>query len=469
MSTRMARRRAWVVAALLSIGAGWRTDGGDTRRLADPPTRLDASTRVWSTPLPSWSNASPVLVGDALLVTAEPTWLIALDAQTGAERWRARHQEEDALSTPERVERDRQAATLASLRATLAQARLDLGAARAQAQRGADANDVQERIRSAGATITTLDLRIDALERELAPEVPAVIGEATPTPVTDGRTIVALFGNGVVGAWSLDGRRRWMRALEHAPGSMRGYDSGITASPQIVDGLVIVPAGRLVALDLETGETVWTGAPWRDFGSPAVTRVGDVAVVLTPDGRVLRARDGAELNSGLADLWYTGAVAVGDRAYWVGSMGDGRRPGSAWATAWTLHATQGGVAATHLWSTQLDVTGSVYASPATDGESLVTVDQAGHLVTLNARSGVVTSTRDLQAALGGTVYASPVLTAGFVLLSSEAGTLLFADAVNAEAAPVKTALGDTFRSTALAVGADLYVRRRLVVERYTRR
>lgn len=82
-------------------------------------------------------------------------------------------------------------------------------------------------------------------------------GRATPSCATDGKTVAAFFGPGGLHAWDLEGNEKWSVNLGEFPGTW-----GVGASPIIVDGKVVqncdsTGPSRLVALDLETGETVW--------------------------------------------------------------------------------------------------------------------------------------------------------------------------------------------------------------------
>ena len=61
-------------------------------------------------------------------------------------------------------------------------------------------------------------------------------------------------------------------------------------------------------------ETRWAGPLYRDYGTPGVARVGQTGVVALPDGRVLRARDGGTLLTGLGDLWFVGPHAAKNTA-----------------------------------------------------------------------------------------------------------------------------------------------------------
>ena len=59
---------------------GWRMDGSSVFPTAKPPAHWGTTDHVvWATPLPQWSNASPVLVDDKIFVCSEPSLLVCLD------------------------------------------------------------------------------------------------------------------------------------------------------------------------------------------------------------------------------------------------------------------------------------------------------------------------------------------------------------------------------------------------------
>ncbi len=71
--------------------AGWRSDGDGRYLDANPPLHWAPDSNVaWKTPLPSWSNASPVLVngGDRLFVCSEPDKIMAVNRADGAILWK---------------------------------------------------------------------------------------------------------------------------------------------------------------------------------------------------------------------------------------------------------------------------------------------------------------------------------------------------------------------------------------------
>lgn len=70
---------------------GWRMDGDGRYPDTRPPTSWSTTENVaWKTAMPSWSNASPVLLeGESLIVVlSEPDEIIAVDAETGEIAWR---------------------------------------------------------------------------------------------------------------------------------------------------------------------------------------------------------------------------------------------------------------------------------------------------------------------------------------------------------------------------------------------
>jgi hypothetical protein len=409
-----------------------------------------------------------VIAGDTLLVTAEPTTLIAVDARTGAVRWKARHDYVDTLSGEAKTTFEARVSARPSLEAALKQVKSDLNTARQQARSSAPPADVQGRIAALGQVVGALTVQLDDLDRFLTPPNLQIIGYASSTPATDGQVVVAVFGHGVVGCWTLDGRRLWMRWLGAPYRPMRGYDTGSTASPVITDGLAIIPYHHLHALDLRTGEPRWRGELWPHFGSPQPLDVGGVSTLLTPDGKVLRAADGATLTSGLGDLWYTGPVAAGDRAFWVGNFGDGYAQGNIWGKGWRLTPDgAGGVRADALWTEHFEFPEAIYAAPAYDGEHLYVTSRFGSVRVLDAETGRTTSTGEARSKLVQSLYANPVAAGDYVIYASEGGKFLWSTrgATFNEVAFVD--LNETFRSTVLPVGKRLFVRQRTQLVAYT--
>jgi outer membrane protein assembly factor BamB len=112
--------------------------------------------------------------------------------------------------------------------------------------------------RHTGKTLWSRDVRHDNPER-----TSALTGHAAATPVTDGRHVVACFGNAGVVCYDRDGKQLWHRDLGT-------FDSelGLASSPILAGTRVILVCDHdgdrftsfdsyLIALDLPTGKEVW--------------------------------------------------------------------------------------------------------------------------------------------------------------------------------------------------------------------
>jgi outer membrane protein assembly factor BamB len=130
------------------------------------------------------------------------------------------------------------------------------------------------------------------------------------TPVIDGDRVFALSGNGHLASLELaTGKPVWQVDLLDRFGA-RNISWGISESPLVTGGLVIVNPGgsgaSVVALERDTGKLVWkTGSDRAGYSSPMRAEVGGVpqAVVFT-DARVV----GVDLRDG-TELWSYATVA----------------------------------------------------------------------------------------------------------------------------------------------------------------
>ena len=109
----------------------------------------------------------------------------------------------------------------------------------------------------------------------------------TPSPVTDGRRVIAWFGSAGVYCYNLRGRELWHRDL-----GRQSHMWGYAATPVLDGNLCFVnfgPGARsfLIALDKRTGKTVWqydvprygAGMNWSDLGGK--DRAGEPSVAET--------------------------------------------------------------------------------------------------------------------------------------------------------------------------------------------
>ncbi|HOF18232.1 MAG TPA: PQQ-binding-like beta-propeller repeat protein [Phycisphaerae bacterium] len=136
-------------------------------------------------------------------------------------------------------------------------------------------------------------------------------GYAAPTPVTDGRRVCAIFANGDIGCFDLDGNRLWTKALGnpknpygHASSLVywRGLVLALFDQGQAGDGL-----SHLVALEMATGRQRWSVR--RDvatsWATPIIFRASDDEQLVTAADPWVIAYDPADGD----ELWRAKAVS----------------------------------------------------------------------------------------------------------------------------------------------------------------
>lgn len=237
---------------------GWRTDTSGCYPDAIPPLHWSSTSNVlWAAPMPGRSAATPVPVSTKLIVVADPATLLAVDRNTGRILW--------SVDNP----RDK----LAS----------------------------QEDIAAAGAG-----------KKEVKPN--KEVGGSCCTPVSDGAVAVALFNNGMLVCYDLEGKPVWTRYISPV---RKGY--GQSMSPAIAGNVVGVHIDdTMYGVDLKTGKTLWKDYELQHQGSPVGMRVGTLDVFFTCEGHVRNSTDGRILKKvdGSLNLFTTPARS-GDTWYWI--------------------------------------------------------------------------------------------------------------------------------------------------------
>jgi outer membrane protein assembly factor BamB len=312
-----------MVVAVLVCGAfagdvGFRMDGRGSYPDAAPPMEFSPEKNVvWAAPMPDWSNACPVVVGDHVFVCAEPDRLIAVDKATGKILWTKSNPLAEALSAEKSAE--------------------------------------------VGKAKTHKDC-----------------GFTSATPASDGKRVFAVFGNGVVAAYDLEGKRLWIRFLEKPL-----HPWGHCASPVLSGGRLLVHIETLVALDPASGAEVWRqpAEKWvnqkqKKWGTCAPTRIGDVDVVVTVSGRVVRSSDGKVLFENLASVGYATPLVENRVAYFIGAKT---------GTAVRLPESTDGKPET-LWTAKT-VKEVYFSSPVLHDGVLYALTRRGHFSAFDAETG----------------------------------------------------------------------------------
>jgi len=124
---------------------------------------------------------------------------------------------------------------------------------------------------------------------------------ASATPATDGRIVVAWFGSQGVYAYDVNGTLRWtvnLGRLDLGAYDLPAFEWGTASSPIIWKDLVILQVDTqadsfLLALNVETGETVWKTD--RDelpsWGTPTVAETPAGPVLITNASKLIRGYD----------------------------------------------------------------------------------------------------------------------------------------------------------------------------------
>jgi len=364
---------------------GWRGDGSGCYPSADPPAKWSADQNVLWKAEVGQGCSSPILVGGRVLVTAEPDLLVCLDASSGKELWRKAHRLSDLPP---------------------------------------------------------------ALNAQ-APGQSGQYGQATPTPVSDGRCVWAFFHTGIVACYDLDGTCRWLHWYKMRLAT--GY--GRTASPVLVGGRLLVHFGPLACLDAATGDLLWTcDAAKATYGTPVPARIGEVDVAVTPKGHVVRLADGKVLAADLGNCMYPSPVVQGRTVYFIGSaMTAVELPDKA--------ADQ--VTVKERWYAELE--GDFYASPVVHDGRIYTVDRAANFYVIDAGTGktVLKKTLPLPPAGGSgspNVYPSICLVGKRLLVCNDAGAAVFIEPGDRGALVGAGALPDGCGATPAFSGGRVFIR-----------
>jgi len=292
--------------------------------------------------------------------------------------------------------------------------------------------------------------------------------QANPTPVTDGKTVVALFGSGNLVASDLEGAPRWSVDLGTLnPGLLGDPKSewGHASSPVIFEDLAIVQVDKhadsfLAAFDLLSGRPVWRVA--RDerpvWATPTLHRTAGRAELVVVGGLHVRGYDprtGKELwrfkdeaevktptpfvSDGLVIFagGYRGRPLFAIRA---GAEGDVSVPADARSGQSLAWRTEPG--------------GPYTTTPLAYRDLLYAVRDEGLLGVYDLKTGALV----YRERTGTTHSASPVASDGKVYLAGEDGQLLVLRAGRAFELIARVDMGETVFATPAISRGTMYVR-----------
>ena len=282
---------------------GWRGDGSGRFPGATPVTEWSSTKNVRWSAVVGQGYSSPILTEKFVFVASEPNLVVCLRRSDGVQEWKL------AL-TPD--------------------------------------------------TITDPKSRSIA-ERYQPPKDGS--GMSAATPVTDGQSVFVVLANGMVCAVDLDGKLKWVACIEAEQNTAYGR----SASPLLVAGKLIVHMSNLYAFEPATGKRLWINEEVpSSYGTPVALKVGNVDLIVTPRGDVVRAVDGVSVNSAIGRASQSSPIACGDGVVCFGE------------NEVSLVRLNASFKEEGLWSAT--VTGDVFGSPILHGDTLFIANGDGELL-----------------------------------------------------------------------------------------
>lgn len=422
------------MSCVAAEGSGWRADGTGRFPAINPPTHWSGDEGiVWKAALPATSLASPVVVADRVFVMAEPNRLLCYRAADGALIWERLH-EFDAIFPAEKVKE-------------ITQNHVESKTVREQIAELEKQLKIQQDEKATAEEISVLQSQLKELRTrdeqltEIPPPQADSTGNTASTPVSDGENIYCVLGNGIVSSHRLDGHVNWIRFVEKPM-------SRHSASPVIVDDVLIVHLQHLLALDRHTGETVWTTDTPARHGTPVAAKVGDHNVVVTPAGAIVSAKDGQILAKDLFNLTYSSITEHEGVLY-------AAERGGILAIELTAGPDESAIGTKVLWKTRGAEVDRL-ASPVVHEQLLFSATDTGILDVVDTASGKVVKRKRME--LGeGRVDASLSIAGNFLFVHSTNGASLILTPT-ADCPEVSRNQADGLSTTPFFVEGKMYLR-----------
>jgi outer membrane protein assembly factor BamB len=296
---------------------------------------------------------------------------------------------------------------------------------------------------------------------------------ATPSPVTDGRNVYAMTGNGVLKAFAAaDGRELWSRDFPGEYGAF-GLQWGYASSPLLLEGTLYVPVlhgmktddpSYVVAVDAATGRNRWKVDRPTDaikespdaYTTPTFVKAAGKTEIVVTGADVVTGHDPATGK----ELWRSTGLNPGNEPNYriVASplAVDGLviAPTRVKPMLALKSGGRGDVTTSHrVWSYDA---GPDVPTPATDGTHLYVVGDKGIVSCLDVKTGKVLYGPERLAV--GTYSASPVVADGKVYVVNEDGLTTVLKAGPKYEVLGENALGDTTLATPAVAGGQLFIR-----------
>jgi outer membrane protein assembly factor BamB len=408
---RFLSRRAGLAVLLVCLAApmhagnwpSWRGPNGDgtttqAKNLPETWNGEQGANIKWKREMPAWSGASPVIWGDKIFVIS-----------------------------PSKEE-------------AVAQAQGTVGSAAARGRRGGGGGRGPSASGPGGQDILLLCLSRATGEElwrkqfDQGNEIRMRHNSSSPSPVTDGKLVWVMSGNGVITCFDFDGNQKWKFSVPEKFGRL-GLNHGYGSSPLLLDGKLIVPVlhgmrtddpSYIFALKGETGELLWRVERPTDaisespdaYTTPALLEVNGKKQIVILGGDYVTGHDAA---TG-AEIWRSGGLnprkSGNYRVVPSPVISDGmifaptrERPLLAVKAGGT-----GDVTASHVaWKFEGPHAPDV-PTPVSDGPRLYLIGDAGQITCVDSKTGaVIYGPHDMGI---GVTSGSPILADGKIYITS---------------------------------------------------
>jgi outer membrane protein assembly factor BamB len=267
---------------------------------------------------------------------------------------------------------------------------------------------------------------------------------SSPTPVTDGKLVWIVSGNGMVACFDFAGNEKWKFDLVKKYGKV-GTNFGYGSSPLLLDGKLILQMlhgmktddpSYVFALNAATGEILWRVDRPTDaihetpdaYTTPAVLETGGKKQIVVSGGGYVTGHDpetgkeiwrGGGLNPNNArDFRVISSPVVRDGMIYAPTR---KNPLLAFKAGGT-----GDISQSHLAWSWTARGGPDVPTPVTDGKYFYMVDDPGAITCLDAKTGkVIYGPEDTGI---GRVSASPILADGKIYITSETADVAVVEA-----------------------------------------
>jgi outer membrane protein assembly factor BamB len=260
---------------------------------------------------------------------------------------------------------------------------------------------------------------------------------SSPSPITDGRQVWIMTGNGKLTCFTIDGKEVWRRDIQADYGKF-GINHGYASSPllhgerlyiQVLHGMLTDDPSYVMALDKNTGKTLWKVERPTDarMESPDSYSTPQMAIVAGKPQLVISGADyvtGHEPDTG-KELWRMGgfnptnnpanrtiasSLVIGENVFTPSMRG---RPFIGFRAGGSGNIT----GKNELWTNNL---GADVPTSTTDGKFIYILGDSGVINCVEALTGIIAYQG--KRIENGTYSASPLLADGKIYCINEDGT-----------------------------------------------